>query len=377
MDEPVGLPVGFQADLRLFERDAPAHQLATNRDRFLFQVVDGRRRADPPCLAAYREKCILKELSGANLADPDLRDDITRQPAHRTVRDRSHRSRHQHPLPMGCNREFAEGFHRRPNGQAAVLSDFEIAHPVHERSGGKQIAPLIVKVDCRLDRMGCQIHEDQFGRDAGSVGEMCKDQSLLALSGSCGGVADGGERGEQKGERAQPSLAWQPLSGRCVGRPRLCCWRVTGYPVAARHIHRASKLACRLLQQSIMQKCLEICYCMCLLRSSPERGLCRRQMMCLRSASPIMGSRVESNTPVGLGGTACFRIVFGLRGSERTGRVAGGPRMSRIGALSLPTTCCIISAVPDRLIAGSRYATAFRDSDALETPPRSRTGSHG
>ena len=75
-NEPGGLPVGLQMNLHLFQRDAPAHQVATHPHRFRSQVVQRRRRADSPCLAAGREQDIPDGFAGPHSGHPDLRDAI-------------------------------------------------------------------------------------------------------------------------------------------------------------------------------------------------------------------------------------------------------------------------------------------------------------
>ena len=55
-DEPGRLPVGLQMNLHFFQRDPSAHQSAPHPQRFRFQVMKGRRRADSSRLAAHREE---------------------------------------------------------------------------------------------------------------------------------------------------------------------------------------------------------------------------------------------------------------------------------------------------------------------------------
>ena len=186
--------------------------MTIQRNRFLSQVVEGRRRADALRLAARQEECISKGSAGGNLGDPDVRNAVAHQSGNGTVRDRLHRSRYQLPSPVGCYGEFAEGFHLRANGQAAVLADLQVAGQVHQRPGDNEIAPLIVKIDCGPDRIIGHIHQDQIGSGAGPVGEMCEFQSVLVLSGGgpSGEGANGGEHDEEPGKRTEPCPAQRP-----------------------------------------------------------------------------------------------------------------------------------------------------------------------
>ena len=65
------LPVGLQINLRRFEHHAPAHQSAPHPQRFLPQVVDGRRGADSIRLAACREEGVPYRLAGSHSGHSD------------------------------------------------------------------------------------------------------------------------------------------------------------------------------------------------------------------------------------------------------------------------------------------------------------------
>ena len=100
-DEPGSLPVGLQRNLRLFERDAPAHQLAAHLHRFLSQVVKGRRGADSSLLAAHREEDVPDGWAGSHPGYSDVGQVKAHDAADGTVGNHFHRSRHQLALPVG------------------------------------------------------------------------------------------------------------------------------------------------------------------------------------------------------------------------------------------------------------------------------------
>ena len=101
------LPVGLQRDRHLFEHGAPLHQLASHLHRFCSHVMDRRRGADSPLLAASREDGIPAGVADSHPGHCDVREAKAQKAADGAVRGDPHRSRQEIPSAVGRDREHA------------------------------------------------------------------------------------------------------------------------------------------------------------------------------------------------------------------------------------------------------------------------------
>ena len=172
LDVPGLLPVSLQVNLHRFEYNAPAHQPATHRDRFLTQVVERRCGADSSGLAASGEEGVPHGWAGPHPGHSDVRKIKAQDSANGTLGGHRHRSAHQPPPSVGGNREFSQRLHLRPDAQATVLGDLQIFREIHHRFRVHGMTLPVVKVEDGSNRMGGHVHEHQIGDDVRPIGEM-------------------------------------------------------------------------------------------------------------------------------------------------------------------------------------------------------------